>query len=245
MHQIAYLLALVVFTIGYGTAVIVLGWLRWPQRPGGFLDTVARSYARKLLRAAGVPVEVRGLEHLAPVGPQVIACNHQSFFDILAVISVLPVRARFVAKKELFRVPFFGWAIGTLGHIRLDRQNLKQAFDAYQIAARTLLEEKLHVVVFPEGTRSRTGELLPFKKGPSVLSIAAGATVVPCYCAGTFGILPKGSILVRPRPVQVFFGPPLDAAGLTYEDRDAFTARLRDAVVALRAQSVDASPPTA
>ncbi len=244
MHQIGYLLALVVLTIGYGTAVVVVGLLRWPQRPGGFLDTVARTYSRQLLRAAGVPLEVKGLEHLAPHGPQIIACNHQSFFDILAVMAVLPVRVRFVAKKELFRVPFFGWAIGTLGHIRLDRQNLKQAFVAYEIAARTLVQERLHVAVFPEGTRSRSGELGSFKKGPSVLAIAAGTTVVPCYCAGTFGILPKGSIWVRPHPVQVLFGPPLDAAGLTYEDRDAFTARLRDAIVALRAESVDALPST-
>lgn len=244
MHQVAYLLALVVLTIGYGTAVVVLGWLRWPQRPGSFLDTVARTYSRQLLRAAGVPLEVKGLEHLAPTGPQIIACNHQSFFDMLALLAVLPVRVRFVAKKELFRVPFFGWAIGVLGYIRLDRQNLKQAFAAYEIAAEALVAEKMHVVVFPEGTRSRTGALLPFKKGPSVLAIAAGVTVVPCYCAGTFGILPKGSILVRPSPVQVLFGPPLDAAGLTYEDRDAFTARLRAALLALRAQSVDAAPPT-
>lgn len=245
MHQVAYLLALVVLTIGYGTAALVLGWLRRPQRPGSFLDRVARTYSRQLLKAAGVPVEVRGLEHIAPEGPQVIACNHQSFFDMLALLAVLPVRVRFVAKKELFRVPFFGWAIRVLGYVRLDRQNLKQAFAAYELAAKALVEQRMHVVVFPEGTRSRTGELQPFKKGPSVLAIAAGVTVVPCYCAGTFGILPKGSILVRPRPVQVLFGPPLDAAGLTYDDRDVFTARLRDAVAALRAQSVDASPPTA
>ena len=244
MHQVAYLLALVVLTIGYGTAVIVLAAVHWPQRPGGFLDTIARTYSRQILRAAGVTLEVRGLEHLAPHGPQVIACNHQSFFDILAVMAVLPVRVRFVAKKELFRVPFFGWGIGALGHIRIDRGNRKQAFEAYERAARTLVDEKLHVALFPEGTRSRTGELGPFKKGPAVLAIAAGTTVVPCYCAGTFGILPKGSIWVRPRPVQVLFGPPLDAVGLTYEDRDAFTARLRDAIAALRAQSVDASPLT-
>jgi 1-acyl-sn-glycerol-3-phosphate acyltransferase len=243
VHQVAYLLALVVFTIGYGTAVVVLGWLRWPQRPGGFLDTVARTYSRSLLRAAGVPVTAEGLEHLAPEGPQLIACNHQSFFDMLALLAVLPVRVRFVAKKELFRVPFFGWAIGVLGYIRLDRQNLKQAFAAYQIAAESLVKGKMHVVVFPEGTRSRTGALLPFKKGPSVLAIAAGVTVVPCYCAGTFGILPKGSVLVRPHPVQVHFGPPLDAAGLSYEDRDAFTDRLRDAIEALRARSLDATTP--
>lgn len=241
MHQIGYLFALVVFTIWYGGWVTVLGVLRWPHRPGGFFDWVARVYARKLLRAAGVEVRVEGLEYVAPEGPQIIACNHQSFFDMLAVMASLPVRARFVAKKELFRVPFFGWALYYLGHIRLDRQNRKQAFAAYEIAAETLVQQRMHVVVFPEGTRSRSGLLLPFKKGPAVLAIAAGVTVVPCYCAGTFDILPKGSIWVRPHPIQLLFGPPLDAAGLTYDDRDAFTERLRGAVAALRARSVDAS----
>lgn len=241
MHQIAYLAALIGVTVAYGTWITLLGWLRWPQRPGDFRDRAARQYGRHLLRAAGVEVRIEGLEHVAPEGPQVIACNHQSFFDILAVLASLPVRVRFVAKKELFRVPFFGWAIHYLGHIRLDRQNRKQAFAAYEIAAETLVKQRMHVVVFPEGTRSRSGLLLPFKKGPAVLAIAAGVTVVPCYCAGTFDILPKGSILVRPHPVQLMFGPPLDAAGLTYDDRNAFTERLRDAIAALRARSVDAS----
>jgi 1-acyl-sn-glycerol-3-phosphate acyltransferase len=241
MHQIAYLAALVVLTVAYGTWITVVGSLRIRQRPGDFRDRVANRYARQLLRAAGVEVRIEGIEHIAPNGPQIIACNHQSFFDILVVMASLPVRVRFVAKKELFRVPFFGWAIHYLGHIRLDRQNRKQAFAAYEIAAETLVRHRMHVVVFPEGTRSRSGLLLPFKKGPAVLAIAAGVTVVPCYCAGTFDILPKGSILVRPHPVQLFFGPPLDAAGLTYDDRDAFTERLHAAVAALRARSVDAS----
>jgi 1-acyl-sn-glycerol-3-phosphate acyltransferase len=241
MHQIGYLVALVVLTIAYGTWISVLGILRRPQRPGDFRDNAARDYARLILRAAGVEVRIEGLEHIIHEGPQIIACNHQSFFDILVVMASIPLRTRFVAKKELFRVPFFGWAIHFLGHIRLDRQNRKQAFAAYEIAAETLVRERMHVVVFPEGTRSRSGLLLPFKKGPAVLAIAAGVTVVPCYCAGTFDILPKGSVLVRPHPVQLLFGPPLDAAGLTYDDRDAFTDRLYAAIAALRARSVDAS----
>jgi 1-acyl-sn-glycerol-3-phosphate acyltransferase len=95
-------------------------------------------------------------------------------------------------------------------------------------------------MIFPEGTRRRSGLVLPFKKGPAVLAISSGVAVVPCYCAGTFGILPKGSILVRPRPVQVLFGPPIPTAGMTYDDRGALTERMRQGILALRSASVDA-----
>ena len=240
MHQIGYLLALVFGTIWHGTRAIVAGWLGRPRTPGSLLDTVGRDWARCVLRGAGVTVTIEGLEHLAPEGPQIIAANHQSTFDILAILGWVPLPLKFVAKKEVFRYPFFGPAVKAAGHIRLDRQNRKKAFAAYEIAALELVESRTHVLVFPEGTRSRTGLMLPFKKGPAMLAIASGAPLVPCYCAGTFRILPKGSFWVRPGPVQVLFGPPLSTQGLTYDDRDALTERLRNAILALRARSVDA-----
>jgi len=241
-HQIGYLLALVFGTIWYGSLATVAGWLGRRRTPGSLLDTVGRDWARCVLRGAGVTVTIEGLEHLAPEGPQIIAANHQSIFDILAILGWVPLPLKFVAKKEVFRYPFFGPAVKASGHIKLDRQNRKKAFAAYEIAALELVESRAHVLVFPEGTRSRTGLVRPFKKGSAVLAISSQARVVPCYCAGTFGILPKGSFWVRPCPVQVLFGPPLSVEGLTYDDRDAFTDRLRNAILALRARSVDGGP---
>jgi len=240
-HKIGYLAALVFGTIWYGSLSVVAGWVRWRRRPGGFWDWVGRDWARLLLRCAGVRVTLRGVEHLAAEGPQILAANHQSFFDILAVLAEIPLPVRFVAKKEMFGIPFLGPAIRAVGHIKIDRGNLKQAMGAYELAARELLARKATVIVFPEGTRSRTGMMLPFKKGPAVLAIESQVPVVPVYCAGTFGILPKGSVLVRPRPVTLHIGPPLSTRGLRHEDRDAFTERLRSAVLELRASSVDAS----
>jgi 1-acyl-sn-glycerol-3-phosphate acyltransferase len=239
MHQLAYLVALVVGTIWYGSRATLAGWLRRPRRPGSFLDRVGRDWARLLLRASGVTVTVIGLEHVPPEGPVMLVSNHQSFFDMLALLAHVPRPIKFVAKKELRRVPFFGSALWAAGHIFLDRRNRRQAFAAYERAAADMVRTRAHLLIFPEGTRSRSGLVLPFKKGPAVVAIASGVAVVPCYCAGTFGILPKGSILVRPRPVQVLFGPAIPAAGLTYDDREAFTERLRLAILALRASSVD------
>ena len=239
-RQLGYLLALVFGTIWYGSLAAAAGGLGRRRAPGNFLDTVGRDWARFVLRGAGVPVIIEGLELLAPEGPQIIAANHQSIFDILAILGWVPLPLKFIAKKEVFRYPFFGPAVKAAGHIKLDRRDRQKAFAAYEIAALDLVESRTHVLVFPEGTRSRTGLMLPFKKGPAMLAIASGAPLVPCYCAGTFDILPKGSFRVRPRPVQLLFGPQLATQGLTYDDRDALTERLREAIVALRFRSVDA-----
>ena len=240
MHAVLYLLALVAGTVWYGSTVIIAALLRRPHHSTSIYERAAHNWAGLLLRAAGVTVTVEGTEHLSPTAAQIIIANHQSWFDILAVFYVLPVEVRFVAKKELFAIPFFGNVLKALGHVRLDRTNLKQAITAYEIASRYIREQRLSVLVFAEGTRSRTGLLQPFKSGPFVLAIESGAPVVPVYVAGTFGILPKGSIRVRPSRVHVTVGAPIATAGLTVEDRGALRDRAREVIVRMRAASVDA-----
>jgi len=240
VRAIRYLLALVAGTLWYGSTVIIASWLRRPHERLGVYQRAGHDWAGMLLDAAGVTVSVRGTEHLSQREAQIIVANHQSWFDILALFYVLPVEIRFVAKKELFAIPFFGSTLRALGHIRLDRTNLKQAIGAYEQASRYIHDQRLSVLVFAEGTRSRTGELQPFKSGPFVLAIESGAPVVPVYVGGTFGILPKGSIRVRPHPVEVLVGETIPSTGLTIDDRGALRDRTRDAVAKLRAASVDA-----
>lgn len=219
--------------IWHGTRVLVAGLLGVEQRPGGIYDRAARSWARSALWAAGIEYRVIGLEQLPTDRPVVIASNHQSWFDIFLLAAVLPISVRFVAKKELRRVPLLGRAMRQAGHIYIDRQDRRAAFEAYEEASR-VIRSGLSAVVFPEGTRSRTGDLLPFKKGPFVLAIAAQVPVVPAYCAGTFTLLPKGSFRLRPHPVALLFGPPIDTAGMTYEDRERLMQLTREAIERLR-----------
>lgn len=235
LRSLWYLVNLVILTLWYSGRVIVGGLLRLD----GFdrlYERAVRRWALGLLRAAGVSVRVIGMERVPRDRPVIFASNHQSWFDILTLGAHLPRGVRFVSKKELAKVPVMGSAMRHAGHIFIDRQNRQQAFVAYEEAA-GVIRGGMSAVVFPEGTRSRTGELLPFKKGPFVLAIASRVPLVPVYCAGTFGILPKGRLRVRPRPVALYVGEPISTEGLTYDDRDALRQRTREAIERLRIEA--------
>jgi 1-acyl-sn-glycerol-3-phosphate acyltransferase len=175
------------------------------------------------------------MEHIPQDQPVVYASNHQSFFDILALAAVLPGKMRFVAKKELRKVPIFGAALKAAGQIYIDRQNRAKAFGAYEEAAKAV-RAGMNAVVFVEGTRSRTGELLPFKKGAFVFAIAAQVPMIPIYCGGTFGILPKGSVYVRPRPITLYFGKPISTEGMVYDDRERLMQEARRVIEGFEAE---------
>jgi len=187
----------------------------------------AKARARTLTALLGVGVTMLGLEHLAGGGPFVFTPNHQSHLDILVLLGFLPGRTRFAAKRELWRHPVVGAVLDTLGMVPIDRDHPERAVESLNRAAGA--PESL--VVFPEGTRSRTGELLPFKKGPFVMAIASGLPVVPVVCRGTRRLMPRGSRLsVVPGEVEMVIEEPIPTAGLGYADRDALAARVRAAI---------------
>ncbi|OGU01080.1 MAG: hypothetical protein A2W29_03885 [Gemmatimonadetes bacterium RBG_16_66_8] len=233
VRTIWFFIVLTASTVWYASKVVVAGLLGVKYRPGGVYDTSAQRWARNALWASGVGYTLHGLERVPFGKPVVFAANHQSWFDIFLVLAALPGSIRFVAKKELRSVPILGRAMREAGHIYIDRQNRQAAFGAYEEAAADI-RAGLSAVIFPEGTRSRTGELLPFKKGPFVLAIAAGVPIVPAYCAGTFTLMPKGSARLVPHPIALLFGPPIPTAGLGYDDRERLMNETRRIIEQLR-----------
>ena len=233
-----FYIVLVGTTMLHATGAIVAALLGVKHRTGGVYDWSTTDWSRDILRAAGTPVRVEGMERIPRDGPVVYASNHSSMFDIWALSATLPGSTRFVGKEELERIPLLGRAMRAAGHITIDRAVKKRAFEAYDKAARTI-RRGISAVVFPEGTRSRTGELLPFKNAPFALAIAAQVPLVPVYVDSTFQILPKGGFRLRPRPVRILVGEPIATAGMTPEDRERLRDRTRAAIVALKAR-VDA-----
>ena len=237
IRSLWFYLVLVVSSVIHATGVIVASLLGVKRRPGGVYDWGTTDWSRQVLAAAGTPVRVDGLEHI-PDQPVVYASNHSSMFDIWALAATLPGSVRFVAKQELAKLPLVGRAMIASGHVTIDRAHPARALEAYDRAA-AVIKSGVSAVVFPEGTRSRTGELLPFKNAPFGLAIAAQVPVVPLYVRNTFEIMPKGRRLLRPRPIRIAVGEPIPTTGLTPERRQELRDRVRAAILELKAR-VDA-----
>jgi 1-acyl-sn-glycerol-3-phosphate acyltransferase len=233
IRAIRYLLAFSGLTAWYGTRVLLAALAGIKQESGGVYDRAQRRWARGLLRATGIRVQVEGEERI-PKEPVVYISNHASFVDIWVLLATLPGSVRFVFKKEFLYIPIMGLAMRAMGHVAMDRGNRKAAFQSYGSAAEAV-KRGLSIIVFAEGTRSLDGKLQPFKKGPFVLAISADAPVVPVFCENTFALLPKGSWAPRPGTVVLRVGTPLPSAGLDYEDRDRLSEECRNALLGLGA----------
>ncbi len=219
-------------TFWYGNKIVFAGLFHVRYRRGGVYDTVPRGYGRFLLRANRLSVALVHAERLNGVQPCVYVANHTSWLDPLALVDVLPDSVRFTPKKELEHIPLFGRALKAGKHLTIDRHDRSSAVAAYGKAA-VMIREGFSAIVFPEGTRSHDGNLHEFKKGPFVLAIVAQAPVVPLWIAGAREALPRGTVRLRPGPIEVRVGPSIPTVGLSYEDRDEVLNRCRNAMVEL------------
>jgi len=215
----------------WASRALLAAWRRVPDTRGGIYDQATWGWSKGLLAASRIAVRVEGQERVTSL-PAVFVANHVSMIDIWALVVGLPVVPRFIMKKELLQVPLLGAAARGAGHIVIDRKNLPRAFEAYEKAAE-VIRRGASACVFAEGTRSRTGRLLPFKKGPFVLAIAAGVPVVPVLVEGSYELMPRRALAPHPGTVTLRFGEPIPTAGLGYDARDELSRNARAALIAM------------
>jgi len=194
---------------------------------------IARGWARVLLRVSGVKVRVEGLERISKHGSYVFVSNHLSYMDTPVVLASIPVEFRFLAKRGLFQIPFLGWHLARAGHIRVPREDARAAIKTMNTAAQVVRECKISLIIFPEGGRSRTGEMRPFKEGAAFIAIRAGVPLVPVSLKGTREVLPFGSGHIRSGTVTMRIGEPIPTSGLTDRDRARITEEMRHRIVTL------------
>jgi 1-acyl-sn-glycerol-3-phosphate acyltransferase len=192
-----------------------------------FLYGMAMWTARAAARIAGVRVETVGLDRLDLSRNYIFMANHVSNADPPLLIPALPRRTSVLVKKELFRVPLLGRAMRMARLVAIDRAN-KEAAIASVRRASDVIESGLDMTVFPEGTRSRDGRLLPFKKGPFYMASETGVPIVPVTILGTFEILPKGRFSIHPGTATFIFHPAVEPS--SFAGREALINAVREKV---------------
>lgn len=181
-------------------------------------------------RIIGLKVEVEGLEKIDPARNYVYMANHLSFLDGPLLFYVIPGKVRVILKKSVFRIPVVGPGMRFVGFIPVDRRRASGGRRSIDEAARLMKERGYSFLIFPEGTRSRSGELQPFKRGGFFLALAAGAPILPVTISGTFELMPRGQLFPASGKIKVIFHDPIDTSGRTAEDIPSLVEKVQSVI---------------
>lgn len=215
LHSILIFIWTVATAIIYGMICLLVSLFS-----SGLARKIGRIWNIHLLAIAGIKVRVRGAEKLDPNKRYVFFANHQSALDIPVMYAGMNNAISFIAKKELFFIPVFGWGMAAIGHIWIDRSNARKARSSIIRAIKHLHKASVSLVLFPEGTRSVDGTIGDFKTASFTLALQAGVQAVPVVLHDTRLCLPKSAMMVRPGTVHVDIGDPIDIDGATMSKND-------------------------
>ena len=208
---------------------ILVSWV--PPR-GDLVFGVARLWSRGLLLSSGARLDAQGGGKVDRGHNYVFMSNHQSMFDIPALLASLPVQTRFMAKRSLFKIPFFGWAIALGGFISVDRSDRSKARESFAAAVEQL-RRGTSTLVFPEGTRSLDGRLGEFERGGFLLALKSGLDIVPVGIHGSLSVRRRGSMIVSPGRVGVRYGEPIPVESYGIRGRAELERVVREQLAAL------------
>jgi 1-acyl-sn-glycerol-3-phosphate acyltransferase len=199
------------------------------SRTGNSVHLIARIWGRGILFVSRIKVSVQGLANVDPSRSYIYMSNHQSNFDIPVLLAHLPIQFRWLAKAELFKIPIFSRAMRGAGYVRIDRFNRESAIESLKQAA-AKMKDGVSVMIFPEGTRSRDGNIRPFKKGGFVMAVDTGIPIVPVILQGTWPIMAKSSWRINTGEVSLLIEKPIDTTGYTRETKDELIETVRSVI---------------
>lgn len=221
-----FLLMFIPLTLAFSFSAMLCTFL---DRSGALYHWHGRTWSRLGLWLAGAKVEVAGAEKVPKDTPVIFMSNHQGYFDILALYIAIPHRFSWIAKEELFRIPVFGHSMARAGYIPLDRSDGRRALKSMDAAA-ALIRGGRSVVIFPEGTCTADGSLLPFKRGGFLLAGKAGVPIVPLTINGSMRVNQKNRLELHPGTIRVVFADPIPTAGRAAEKQERLMEEVRQAI---------------
>jgi 1-acyl-sn-glycerol-3-phosphate acyltransferase len=221
---------IVLYTIIISTLALISGLI---DRSYNSYKIVTKLFGAGILFISRVKVKTHGIENINREGPFIFVSNHISQFDIVALQYTLPVKAGFIFKKELSRIPLFGWQLLTGPHIMIDRSNAEKALKSIHKARQKMKKKSVSMILFPEGTRSKNGELQQFKRGAFHLASQVNYPIIPVTIRDSDKLLPKGSLKINKGTINVFFSKPIQTTNIeTRSDELELMAKVRDIISA-------------
>ncbi len=224
-----YLNVLAATTV-FGTLTILTAPFDRSKR---FIGWHPRLWARWILLSSGLSITIQGRENLQKGQQYIYMSNHASALDIPLILAVLPGTVVFIAKKSLFHIFFFGWSIRAMGSIPVDRSNPFKARRSMDRALKALRARAISLILFPEGTRTDDGRLLPFKRGVFHIALRSRLPLVPVAVRGSFEAMPPGVMSLTPTPIRVTIGQPIETKALTDNDCPALLKEAHDRIQSL------------
>ncbi len=222
-YQIIILILFLLLSFLYSAISCIAGLI---DASGNLAHRCFVQLARVSLAVAGLRTQPTGLERLDSNRPYIFMPNHASFLDILLLLAYLPHNFRFIIKEDLFSIPLIGWAFRGCGYIPMDRKNPWRALRSLRRSA-DLLRKGISIVVFPEGTRTPSGEIQDFKSALFILPIRSRVPVVPVLIEGSFDALKRGSVLLYRCPLKMTFYEPISSSSFEVRDREIYAEKVR------------------
>jgi len=226
-RNISIILGIILVTVFMAVIAILVSFV---TAGGETAHKVGRIWAKCILALSNIRVTVKGLSNLKPSRSYIYMANHMSNFDIPVLQAYLPVQFRWLAKAELYKIPIFGYAMKRAGYISIDRSDRKSAIESLNKAVK-IIRDSVSVIIFPEGTRSRTNNVQPFKKGGFFLAVDSGVPIIPIIIHGTGRIMPKKQMLIKPGNVTIEISKPIESSDYTRKTKNDLIKKVRHVIL--------------
>ncbi len=221
-----YLLSLILNTLVLSLAIIVTSLF---DKKGNLVHYIGKFWSLLNLYLSGARVAIRGKEKIEKGRTYIVMSNHQSLFDVWALIGKLPLQLRWTINSKVKRMPIFGYALERMGHIYVGKGKRKDTVLSLEVAVRKI-REGTSVVIFPEGTRSKDGRLQKFHKGGAIIAIRSGVPILPVTINGSRFVLPKGTLALMPGKIQIVVGELIDPGTFDEDKKDELMEVVKSAI---------------
>ena len=221
-----YLIFLILNTIIVCLTIIIISPF---DKKGNIVHYIGKFWSLLNVFLSGTRLTIKGMEKIDTNLPHIVMSNHQSLFDVWALIGKIPLQIRWIVKSEIRKIPIFGYTLERMGHVYVDRRNRTAAFISLETASKKI-KKGTSVIIFPEGTRSKDGQLLKFRMGGIIMALKSGVPILPVTVNGSRFVLPKNTLALMPGKIEIIIGDVIDPGIYDENQRHELMEKIRSAI---------------